>query len=90
MNAPKLEDYVYLTIPPVPELRSCVGLVMSGMAARAKIGVGGLEEAVETLERFHSSRGMTRYRFKWEGEKVIAEVETTESDGWHTVAELVS
>ena len=40
------QQYAYLTLPPHGELRSCVGLVMAGMAARAKVGVGGLDEAV--------------------------------------------
>jgi hypothetical protein len=38
------QQYAYLTLPPHGELRSCVGLVMAGMAARAKVGVGGLDE----------------------------------------------
>ena len=40
------KEYAYLKVPPGTELRSCVGLVLAGMAARAKVGVGGLEEAV--------------------------------------------
>ncbi len=83
-------DYTYLTLPPAAELRPCVGLVMAGMAARAKVGVGGLEEAVEVLESFHSEAGPTRYRFFWVGERIIAEVEDTEAAQWRTVVELVS
>ena len=45
-------EYAYLKVPPDRDLRSCVGLVLAGMAARAKVGVGGLEEAVELLARF--------------------------------------
>src|SRR5215208_6996729 len=40
------QEYAYLRLPPHEELRSCAGLVLAGMAARARVGVGGLEEAV--------------------------------------------
>lgn len=93
-------EYTYLTIPPIAEMRSCVGLVMAGMAMRARIGVGGLEEAVELLESHHShGGGPTRYRFSLGEESVVAEVaEPTSGDaaeggtesGWRTVVELVS
>ena len=88
-------EYAYLKVPPVAEMRSCVGLVLAGMAARAKVGVGGLEEAVELLEGFHSADAPTHFRFSLGGEGVVAEVEepvAEESDEsrWRTVVELVS
>ena len=88
-------EYTYLRVPPVAELRDCVGLVMAGMAARARIGVGGLEEAVELLEGFHSEEGPTRYRFHLREDGVVAEVEEPALDGsgapgWRTVVELLS
>ncbi len=86
------EEYAYLRVPPSEELRSCVGLVLAGMAARARIGVGGLEEAVELLERFHSEDAPTHFRFSLGDEAVVAEVEEPAPDGprWRTVVELVS
>ena len=97
MPTAESNEYTYLTIPPLVELRSCVGLVMAGMAMRARVGVGGLEEAVELLESFHSQGGPTRYRFSLGDESVIAEVEETGSEdmsvgepAWRTVVELVS
>ncbi len=86
------EEYAYLRVPPSEELRSCVGLVLAGMAARAKIGVGGLEEAVELLEGFHSDAAPTRFRFSLKDEAVVAEVEETsgKEPRWRTVVELVS
>jgi len=90
-------EYTYLTIPPVAEMRSCVGLVMAGMAMRARVGVGGLEEAVELLESYHLQGGPTRYRFSLGEESVLAEVEKSSPEvepegesGWRTVVELVS
>lgn len=88
-------EYTYLKVPPTPQLRSCIGLVLAGMAARAKVGVGNLEEAAELLESYHSSHKPTRYRFHLGEESVIAEVEEAESGGngeprWRTVVELVS
>ena len=88
-------EYAYLKVPPVAEMRSCAGLVLAGMAARAKVGVGGLEEAVELLEGFHSAETPTHFRFSLGGEGVVAEVEepvAEESDEprWRTVVELVS
>lgn len=74
-------------------LRSCVGLVMAGMAMRAKVGVGGLEEAVEVLESVHRGTAATRYRFHLEEERVVAAVEDPdEASGarWRTVVELSS
>ncbi len=88
-------EYAYLKVPPVTQMRSCVGLVLAGMAARARVGVGGLEEAVELLEGFHSEETPTHFRFSLGNEGVVAEVEepaAEESDEprWRTVVELVS
>lgn len=85
-------EYTYLEVPPMLEMRGCVGLVMAGMAARAKIGVGGLDEAVETLESLHSEQEPTVYRFSMAEDRVVAEIEDP-ADGvatWRTVVELVS
>jgi hypothetical protein len=89
------QEYAYLRLPPHEELRSCVGLVLAGMAARARVGVGGLEEAVEVLEGFHAGDAPTRFRFSLSGERVLAEVEEPATGGstetsWRTVVELVS
>ena len=90
------EGYAYLKVPPSEHLRSCVGLVLAGMAVRAKIGVGGLEEAVELLEGFHSEEAPTRFRFALRNEGIVAEVEERPPSGqsgeprWRTVVELVS
>ena len=89
------EEYAYLKLPPNEDMRSCVGLVLAGMVARAKVGVGSLEEAVEVLERFHSDDGPTRFRFSLAGEGVLAEVEEPAGEGseerrWRTVVEMVS
>lgn len=89
------KEYAYLRLPPDGELRPCVGLVLAGMAARARVGVGGLEEAVEVLEGFHASDAPTRFRFSLAGEGVLAEVEEPTGEGseetrWRTVVELVS
>jgi hypothetical protein len=86
------EEYAYLKVPPSEELKSCVGLVLAGMVARARIGVGGLEEAVELLEGFHSDEAPTRFRFSLGDEGVVAEVEEPTAGGsrWRTVVELVS
>ena len=85
-------EYAYLKVPPSEELKSCVGLVLAGMVARARIGVGGLEEAVELLEGFHSDEAPTRFRFSLGDEGVVAEVEEPTAAGsrWRTVVELVS
>src|SRR3712207_2527845 len=85
-------EYAYLRVPPVAEMRSCVGLVLAGMAARAKVGVGGLEEAVELLEGFHAADAPTHFRFSLGEEGVVAEVEEPvgEESRWRTVVELVS
>ncbi len=98
-------EYTYLTLPPDRALRSCIGLVVAGLAARARIGVAGLEEAVELLESRHSADGPTRYRFYLKDDGLIAEVEEGESvvnwgndsvssaagaAGWRTVVEMVS
>jgi hypothetical protein len=88
-------EYAYLRLPPREELRSCVGLVLAGMAARARVGVAGLEEAVEVLEGFHAGDAPSRFRFSLADEGVLAEVEEPLSEGsgeitWRTVVELVS
>lgn len=89
-------NYTYLTIPPDETLRSCIGLVVAGLAARARIGVAGLEEAVELLEGQHVAESPTRYRFYLDEDSLVAEVEEPaaskagDSDGWRTVVELVS
>jgi putative transcriptional regulator len=92
--------YTYLTLPPVANLRSCIGLILAGMAARAEVGVGGLEEAVERLEDEHSGSHPTGYRFSVGEESVIVEVKEQESaasevgaagvggDGWRRVVEM--
>ena len=94
MTADQAQEYAYLKVPPDKELRSCVGLVLAGMAARAKVGVGGLEEAVELLQGFHSEDAPTRFRFSLENDGVLAEVEEPagghEAPRWRTVVELVS
>ena len=92
MTADQAPEYAYLTVPPAEELRSCVGLVLAGMAARARIGVGGLEEAVELLEGFHADDSPTRFRFSMGNETVLAEVEEASAGEprWRTVVELVS
>ncbi len=87
------QEFAYLEVPPQAELRSCVGLVMAGMAMRARVGIGGLEEAVEVLESVHQSSAPTRYRFHLEDERVVAAVEDMDEDtgdGWRTVVELSS
>ncbi len=87
-------EYVYLDVPPVAGMRPCVGLVLAGMVTRAKIGVGGLEEAVDVLESLHSGEETTRYRFTLGDDGVIAEVEDPDAgepeDTWRTVVELVA
>jgi len=65
------------------------------MAARARVGVGGLEEAVEVLESFHAGDAATRFRFSLVDDGVLAEVEEPDpGEGgemtWRTVVELVS
>lgn len=84
-------EYTYLTVPPLPEMRPCVGLVLAGMVTRAKIGVGGLDEAVELLESYHAGDAPTRYRFSMEEGGVVVEVEPRVGpDGWRRVVELVA
>ena len=94
MTAEGLQEYAYLKVPPDKELRACVGLVLAGMAARAKVGVGGLEEAMELLQGFHSDDAPTRFRFSLGEDRVLAEVEESvpEREGcrWRTVVELFS
>ncbi len=93
--AERSPEYAYLKVPPVAQMRSCVGLVLAGMAARARVGVGGLEEAVELLEGFHSEDAPSHFRFSLGEERVVAEVEEPAAEGgeelrWRTVVELVS
>lgn len=90
-------DYTYLRLPPDRALSSCIGLVVAGLAARARIGVVALEEAVELLEGQQAADGPTRYRFSLMEDGLIAEVEEREpvpvrgeSSSWRTVVELVS
>ncbi|QIN82919.1 hypothetical protein GBA63_09875 [Rubrobacter tropicus] len=95
MTPDRAREYAYLTLPPDGQLRSCVGLVLAGMAARARVGVGGLDEAVELLEDFHTGDGPTRFRFALADDAVVAEVEEPAGNGgverrWRTVVELVS
>jgi hypothetical protein len=95
LTASRSQEYAYLKVPPDAEVRSCVGLVLAGMVARARVGVGGLEEAVELLEGFHSGEASTRFRFSLGNEGVLAEVEEpsageTEEPRWRTVVELVA
>ena len=95
MTPDRASEYAYLTLPPDGQLRSCVGLVLAGMAARARVGVGGLDEAVELLENFHAADAPTRFRFALAGDAVVAEVEEPTENGesglrWRTVVELVS
>ncbi len=96
MDDAQTPEYTYLGVPPILQLRSCAGLVLAGMAIRAEVGMGNLEEAVELLERAHSGNGPTRYRFHVVGGKVVAEVDERDSGevsgarGWRTVVELAS
>jgi hypothetical protein len=86
-----VSEYPYLTLPPVAELRPSIGLTLAGLADRAGVGVGNLEEAVQVLEEFHSGERPTRYRFAIEEEAVIVgQVEDESAGGWHTVVEMVS
>lgn len=96
MHHNETSEYVYLNLPPVAEVRTCVGLVLAGLVTRAKIGVGGLEEAVDLLESLHSGDEPTSYRFQWTEEAVTAEIEDVgdrrDENGesvWRTVVELV-
>ncbi len=100
MQSEDAAGYTYLTIPPNETLRSCIGLVVAGLAARARIGVAGLEEAVELLEGQHAAEVPTHYRFYLGEDSLVAEVEESaairgkgevgDSAGWRTVVELVS
>ncbi len=90
-------EYTYLTLPSDRALSSCVGLVVAGLAARAKVGVAALEEAVELLEGQQAANGPTRYRFSLMEDGLLAEVEERkaapvrgEPPSWRTVVELIS
>lgn len=88
-----------MKIPQVAEIRSCLGVVLAGLTARASIGVGGLEEAVRALEEAHAG-GNTSYRFALLDGKILAQVEQPPADEhagedgegaqWRTLVELVS
>lgn len=96
-------EYTYLKLPRSTDCPSCVGVVLAGLISRAGIGVGGLEEAVEALERSRVEGG-TSYRFALLEDRIFAQVEdesggetpeTPEApgpggSGWRTLAELVS
>lgn len=87
------DEYTYLKIPAMDDALPCVGLVLAGMVTRARIGVGGLEEAIEVLESFHSDTEPTRYRFALGDDRVVADIEGPGGEGeddWVTVVELVS
>ena len=95
MTTDRPPEYAYLKVPPVEELRPCVGLVLAGMAARARVGVGGLEEAIELLEGAQSEDAPTHFRFSLESGGVVAEVadiggEEADALRWRPVVELVS
>jgi hypothetical protein len=93
LTTDRASEYAYLTVPPDGQMRSCVGLVLAGMVARARVGVGGLDEAVTLLEDFHAQNAPTRYRFSLADDGVVAEVEEQDVDRgsrWRTVVELVS
>lgn len=86
-------EYTYLEVPPIPQFASCAGLILAGMAARAKVGVGGLDEAGELLASLHSTEEPTHYRFHMrDEEEVVVEVEDREvgEGNWRMVVELVS
>lgn len=92
-------EYTYLRVPLSSGLRSCLGVVLAGLTARAGIGVGGLDEVVYALEKAHAEGG-TSYRFAVLEGKIYAQVEREPEDGawtelpessrWRTLAELVS
>jgi hypothetical protein len=100
-NTPEPDaEYTYLKLPRSSDHPSCVGVVLAGLISRAGIGVGGLEEAVEVLERSRAEGG-TSYRFAILEDRIFAQIEdesggeTREShgtgdSGWRTLAELVS
>ncbi|WP_119067887.1 hypothetical protein [Rubrobacter indicoceani] len=89
-------EHAYLSVPPDRDMRSCIGLVLAGMAARANIGVGNLEDAIDLLEGYHSGDEPTDFRFTLADEGVVAQVSTGGDEGsfdeaeWRTVIELVS
>jgi len=92
-------EYTYLTLPPDKAAVSCIGIVVAGLTARAKIGVAGLEEAIQLLEDQHTVGARTRYRFYLKDEGLVVEVEESpstvqggvdETAGWRTIVEMVS
>lgn len=90
MSETSTPEYAYLRIPPEPQLQACPGLVLAGMATRAKVGAGGLEEAAEVLASLQSVEGPTHFRFSMSEEGVIVQVEDTGPEKWRTVVELLA
>ena len=103
MERSGVAEYTYLTLPPERILgSSCIGLVVAGLAARARIGVAAIEEAVELLVGQQITTGPTRYLFSLTDDGLLAEVEerqpapvrSGEAGGapssWRTVVELIS
>jgi len=76
-------------------LRPCIGVVLAGLTARAGVGVGGLEEAIQRLEDAHTGEH-TSYRFAVRDGEILAQVERGASPGtaggaeWRTLVELAS
>lgn len=83
-------EYAYLKIPPEPRLRACPGLVLAGMATRARVGADGLEDAAEVLASVQSVEEPTHFRFSMNDDGVVVEVEDVEPEGWRTVVELLA
>ncbi len=73
-------EYTYLTVPDSAELRSCLGVVLAGLITRAGVGVGGLDEAVQALEKAHAG-GETSYRFALHDGRILAQVERRHPGG---------
>lgn len=95
-----MAEYTYLKLPQSSNCRSCVGVVLAGLVSRADIGVGGLEETVEALERSRAEGG-TSYRFALLEGRILAQIEDDsggepseplgdEGSRWRTLAELAS
>ena len=75
-------------------MRSCLGVVLAGLTARAGVGVGSLEEAIHALENSHAE-GNTGYRFALRDGEIIVQVqhrspESDDSTDWRTLVELGS
>lgn len=95
-----MAEYTYLKLPQSSDCRSCVGVVLAGLIARAGIGVGGLDEVVDALERSRAEGG-TSYRFALLEGTILAQIEDdsggepseplgSDDSRWRTLAELVS